>query len=107
MNELIQNFQLSMLAAQDTELGRLMIGDAVSNTTSVLKKLLKALQVVGFAGGLVAGAGLFIIMMWAGERGRSAVKSHLGVIVIAIIGLFAVSGLATLFKNYATSSFGK
>ena len=101
------NAQLALYAAQDKTLSQhLLAGDAVANTTSILKKITKALQVVGFAGGTAIAAGCFILLMFAGQRGRDAVKSHLGWIVAGIIGLFAVAALATLFKNYSTSSFG-
>lgn len=106
MQEIFQNMQLSILAAQDKDFGHLVMLDAVSNTTGILKKVLKALQIVGFGGALVIGAACFIMLMWSGDRGRSMVKGHLGWIVVGIIGLFAVGGFATLFKNYSTSSFG-
>lgn len=107
MHNIILNAQLALFAAQDkTFSSHLLVGDAVSNTNTLLKKLLKAVQVVGFTGGLVIGGVLFVLLMAAGERGRSAVKGHLGWLVAGIIGLFAVAGIATLFKSYATSSFG-
>ena len=106
MQGLFLNLQLAMLSAQDSNLARLYMGDAVSNTTKVLHKVLVALQVVGFGGALVVGAGCFIILQWAGDRTRQGVKGHLGWIIVGIIGLFAVAGLATLFKNYSKSSFG-
>ncbi|WP_288528771.1 hypothetical protein [uncultured Secundilactobacillus sp.] len=107
MHVMLMNAQLALYTAQDKALSQhLLAGDAVSNTQSILKKILKALQVVGFAGGMAIGAGCFIGIMFAGQRGRDAVKSHLGWLVVGIIGLFAVAGFATLFKNYSTSSFG-
>lgn len=41
MQEIFQNMQLSVLAAQDKAFGHVVMLDAVSNTTGILKKCLK------------------------------------------------------------------
>lgn len=79
--------------------------DAVSNTQSIMKKVTTAFQTVGFAGAIAIGAGCFALMSWGSERLRDKIKSHLVWIVLSVVGLFAVSAIATLAKTYSQSSF--
>ncbi|MCG0823160.1 hypothetical protein IMAU10591_02909 [Lactiplantibacillus plantarum] len=80
--------------------------DAVSNTQSIMKKVTNAFQIVGFAGAIAIGAGCFALMAWGGDRLRDKIKSHLIWIIISVIGLFAISAIATLAKTYSQGSFG-
>ncbi|MBS0955436.1 hypothetical protein [Lactiplantibacillus plantarum] len=79
--------------------------DAISNTTSFMKKITTGAQVVGFAGAIAIGAGCFALMAWGGERLRDKIKTHLIWVFLSVIGLFAIAAIATLFKTYSQSSF--
>lgn len=83
----------------------IVAGDAVSGTTSLFQRLATALQIIGFAGGIMMTVACFLLMMFLGERKRQSVKDHLVWVIIGIIGLFAAAALATFFKAYSQGSF--
>lgn len=78
---------------------------AVKGTTSVLSKVGSALQIIGYAGGVVAIMACALAMMIVGQSKRESIKSHLAIIMICIVLLFAAGALGSFLKGYSKSSF--
>lgn len=78
---------------------------AVKGTTSVINKVGSALQIIGYAGGVVAIIACALVMMLVGQSKRESIKGHLAIIMGCIVLIFAAGALGSFLKGYSKSSF--